>query len=310
MTTSTGPPAADWYPDPGGPPARLRYWDGARWTGWVATDGVVAVAPVQEPRLVATQWRAGADPMGSEPDGDARMELGGSALGVALGAVVWSVALAIGAGVGADLVGLDTDAQLLAAGALGLYVGLVLGCVVVQRQHGTPGRFLQDYGLQRRRGDWWRGLVASLAARGGGMVLAVLLAVSLGDLLDGDEIDQLPTSGDGDPTAGLLITFAFVAVVVAPVVEELFFRGLLLRALEGVVPDWLALLVQGVLFGLAHMTLGAGLVNALVVVPIAFAGLTFGWLAQRYRRLGPVIFGHAWFNVVAVVITLVILAVD
>ena len=299
MTTTTGAPTAAWYPDPGGPPSRLRWWDGVRWTGWVSVDGVVLASPVPAPGTEAT----------ASPD-DPRMELGAKALGLTLASVAWSIALTVASGVAAVALGFDSDAQLLVAGALGLYTGLVLGCVVVHRQHGTPGRFREDFGLTYGRGDWWRGLVASLAARGGGMVLAIIVAVGLGDLLDGREIDQLPTSGDGDPTAAFLITFAIVAVIVAPIVEELFFRGLLLRALEGVMPDWAALLVQGVLFGLAHISFGAGLVNVLVVLPIGFAGLALGWLAQRYRRLGPGILGHAWFNLVAVVVTLIVIAVD
>jgi uncharacterized protein len=295
MTTSATTAPAGWYPDPMALPASppvLRWWDGVRWAGWVAVDGVVSASPIREP---------GRQP--SEPD-DERMVLGGPALGLTIAAVVWSIVLTIGVTVVAALVGLDTDAQLLAAGALGLYAGLVLGCVVVHRRFGTPGRFRRDYGFTYGRGDWWRGLVASLAARGGGMVLAVILAIVLGDLIDADEIDQLPT--DGDTTAAFLLTFAVVALVLAPIVEELFFRGLLLRALEGVVPDWLALGIQGVLFGLAHVSFGFGLGNLLVVVPIGFGGVAFGWLAQRYRRLGQWILGHAWFNLVAVLVTVVV----
>ena len=293
MSTSTASTPAGWYPDPLGSEGALRWWDGVRWAGWVASDGVVSASPIREP---------GRDPV------DERMVLGGPALGLTIAAVVWSIVLTIAVTVVAAVVGLDTDAQLLAASAIGLYAGLVLGCVVVQRRFGTPGRFRRDYGFAYGRGDWWRGLVGSLAARGGGMVLAVILAIVLGDLIDADEIDTLPT--DGDPTVALLLTFAVVALVVAPIVEELFFRGLLLRALEGVVPDWLALGIQGVLFGLAHISFGFGLGNLLVVVPIAFGGVAFGWLAQRYRRLGPGILGHAWFNLVAVLVTVVIVVVD
>ena len=303
MTETSSPPAADWYPDPGGPPSRLRWWDGVRWSGWVAVDGQVLASPVPRPGGVGHS-RSGVDPV------DTRMELGAKALGITIATIVWSLALTVGTSVVAIALGFDTDAQLLAASGIGLYTGLVLGCVVVQRQHGTPGRFRQDFGLEVGKGDWWRGGVASLAARGGGGVLAVIIAMALGDVLEGREIDQLPTSGGSDPTAALLLTFAVVAVVVAPVVEELFFRGLLMRSLEGVLPDWAALLVQGVVFGLAHLSFAAGIVNLLVVVPIGFAGLAFGWLAQRYRRLGPGIWGHVWFNVFATIAMLVIISVD
>ena len=42
-------PPANWYPDPSGPPAQLRYWDGSAWT-----DNVVPPAPAPPPRPVPT----------------------------------------------------------------------------------------------------------------------------------------------------------------------------------------------------------------------------------------------------------------
>ena len=138
MSTSTASTPAGWYPDPLGSEGALRWWDGVRWAGWVASDGVVSASPIRGP---------GRDPV------DERMVLGGPALGLTIAAVVWSIVLTIAVTVVAAVVGLDTDAQLLAASAIGLYAGLVLGCVVVQRRFGTPGRFRRDYGFAYGRGD-------------------------------------------------------------------------------------------------------------------------------------------------------------
>src|SRR6185295_11237615 len=38
VMTAPLPPAADWYPDPLGRGA-YRYWDGGRWTQWIADGG-------------------------------------------------------------------------------------------------------------------------------------------------------------------------------------------------------------------------------------------------------------------------------
>jgi hypothetical protein len=47
--TSTGGPAASWYPDPTGRHEH-RYWDGERWTVHVADNGVTGVdGPTQQP---------------------------------------------------------------------------------------------------------------------------------------------------------------------------------------------------------------------------------------------------------------------
>ena len=49
--TSTGRPAAAWYPDPTGR-HQHRYWDGERWTTNVADDGVTAFdGPAQQPTV-------------------------------------------------------------------------------------------------------------------------------------------------------------------------------------------------------------------------------------------------------------------
>jgi hypothetical protein len=44
MTTAP----ADWYPDPQ-QPTRLRYWDGAGWTGYLVDPGQPAVVRYERP---------------------------------------------------------------------------------------------------------------------------------------------------------------------------------------------------------------------------------------------------------------------
>jgi membrane protease YdiL (CAAX protease family) len=285
--TGTRVPAG-WHADPGDP-STLRWWDGLRWTTWVyGPEGVTEAAL---PHL------------GDEEPEDRRVALPGSALGLTLLAVVWSIALAVGGNLLADAVGLSTDAEQTAFASVGLYSGLVLGCLAVRARYGTDRGFAVDFGIHYRRGDWAKGLVGSFAARGGGGLLGAIVALILYSQV-GDHNRAAPDTGTSDPTVAFLVVFAVVAVLVAPLIEELFFRGLLLRVLEGVVHPTLALLIQAVLFGAAHLRPEYGWENLIILAVIGFGGLVLGWLAQRYRRLGPGMACHAWFNLYALVVTL------
>jgi hypothetical protein len=93
-------------------------------------------------------------------------------------------------------------------------------------------------------------------------------------------------------SGSVVVIFLFLAVG-APLVEELFFRGLLLRSLLERTRPALAIPVSAVLFGLAHF-------EALQFGGLAVFGLVLGVLAWRTGRLGPSIGAHAAFNAAAV----------
>jgi uncharacterized protein len=103
-----------------------------------------------------------------------------------------------------------------------------------------------------------------------------------------------------------LLVAAALAVVGAPIIEELFFRGLLMRALQHVTGTAGAVVVQAFVFGLCHMNPVYGLLNVGVVASITVFGIIVGAVAQRYRRLGPGMAAHAFFNLLAVVVMLVV----
>ena len=99
---------------------------------------------------------------------------------------------------------------------------------------------------------------------------------------------------------GSLAVIGALTVMVVPVVEELFFRGLVLRSLlrltKGAGPRLgvvLAVVTTGVIFGLAHF-------EALELLGLAAFGVVLSAMAVRFRRLGPSIFAHATFNFLAI----------
>jgi membrane protease YdiL (CAAX protease family) len=87
----------------------------------------------------------------------------------------------------------------------------------------------------------------------------------------------------------------FVAVG-APIVEELFFRGLVLRSLERRFGSTWAVALSSVLFGLAHPQPLPAKALVLVMVSLAALGALLATLAVRTGRLGPSIVTHAVFN--------------
>ena len=86
--------------------------------------------------------------------------------------------------------------------------------------------------------------------------------------------------------------WGYVAVgILAPLAEEVVFRGAILRTLLGIMSKknhWVAIIISAALFGLAHFN-AAQFVNALLM------GLLLGWMYYRTGSLVPGILLH-WVN--------------
>jgi len=100
-----------------------------------------------------------------------------------------------------------------------------------------------------------------------------------------DLLQRLAADGLHSNTA---IAAVLLAVLLAPVVEELLFRGYFYTAFRTRYPAVVALPLTAALFGLAH-----GLAYAL---PVAVLGYWFGCLREQHRALLPAVFAHALHN--------------
>lgn len=114
------------------------------------------------------------------------------------------------------------------------------------------------------------------------------------------------TEGIGDlaDDRGYVITVLVTAVIAAPFVEEIVFRGLVMRGLlsrMGAVP---AIAIQGVLFGVAHVDPVRGEGNLGLAMILSGVGLVLGGSAYLFRRLGPTIVSHMITNTVAMTVAL------
>lgn len=85
---------------------------------------------------------------------------------------------------------------------------------------------------------------------------------------------------------------AWRALLIYPVLEEMFFRGLMMPLLRRYFPGWLAVGVPTALFALTHF--GGGWANVLFA---AAMGLVFARLVIRTESLFPAIVCHVAVNV-------------
>jgi membrane protease YdiL (CAAX protease family) len=179
-----------------------------------------------------------------------------------------------------------------ATGLLG--VAAVLASRRPARQSGGAERALGfDLPLWRDAGQVLRWSLLLLLAQAG----AVALAGALVPALSGLPADNASFLRDQPPAA--LVALVVAAVLVAPVLEELLFRGVVLRGLMLHVGFWPAALACSTVFGVFHAT-GTGVEAVPIVLATGVFGLGLCLLTRRTGRLGPAIGVHALRNALAV----------
>ena len=139
-------------------------------------------------------------------------------------------------------------------------------------------------------------------------VLIALLFLPLSNLLFPEGRPQEITDIIADAQSLPLVTGLVLAtVLLAPVTEELLFRGVLLTALEPRGRRF-AVVMTALVFSAVHV-LGLDVdrlwQSAVVVLPPLFIlGVLLAWLTQRSGRLGPAILLHSGWNLLAAVVLL------
>jgi hypothetical protein len=96
----------------------------------------------------------------------------------------------------------------------------------------------------------------------------------------------------------LLALMIALALVVAPIVEELVFRAGIFRFLRSRAPRWVAFAVSGGLFALLHG-------NWVSALPLFVLGLVFAAAYERTGRLAVPMLAHALFNLNTLLLVLV-----
>jgi membrane protease YdiL (CAAX protease family) len=212
----------------------------------------------------------------------------GDFLWIYLAGIVASVVCgAIGFAITGDTTG-HIGALTTALSTFGQFGTWFAGVVFIAR---TKGRSVRaDFGLTLQLRDWW----APFAGLGLFLVGNALI-LPLVNIADARQavVDDLNRAGGAK-----LAVFAVVASVVAPVCEELLFRGLLLRALRRRMSPTAAVIVQALAFALAHPMLSPTLGDLAVVPAIFLLGAASGVVAVRRGDLSASIMMHIGFNLV------------
>lgn len=181
----------------------------------------------------------------------------------------------------------DRSFGLAVATIAGLWVGFVGASVLAARRKGS-GSLVGDFGFRLEKRDVPLGIAAGLVSQ---FVLIPLIYLPFGD-----RVKDLGRDNEAlvDSTHGIaLLVLALLLAVGAPLVEELFFRGLLQRALVRRLGPAPGIVVGAVVFGLTHF-------DVLGLLGLAVFGVVLGVLAHRTGRLGPGIVAHVVFNAAAV----------
>jgi membrane protease YdiL (CAAX protease family) len=141
----------------------------------------------------------------------------------------------------------------------------------------------------RRPTSWWTAVKIGFGIGVGMTILGILL----NPLLHPGR-EQGITPDTWQPRhAGAYVANALVIAVVAPIVEELTFRGLGVSLLLRY-GRWIAIIGTGVAFGLAH-----GLVQAFPI--LAAFGIGLAYLRLRVNSVYPGMIVHGLFNAVALI---------
>ena len=239
-------------------------------------------------------------------------------VGPSVGPVIWTPleAVAIAAVALATFLGKDallSSALVLAmppegrvmarVGVLVVFYAVQLA-VLTMLAHRRGSALFAAFGLTRIRaslGSWFTAaswvLLLLFATRIGAWVWGVI-AQAIG--IDAPSAtDSGLTASFGAGTAGLMLSVILV-VIVAPLVEEMLFRGVLLSALGNHFGAGVSLVGQAVLFAAYHF-------STWMFVPMLMLGLACGYLTQHRGSLVPAVVLHALFNAVPVAIAFLLL---
>jgi membrane protease YdiL (CAAX protease family) len=176
------------------------------------------------------------------------------------------------------------------AASAAIVYAFVLGLVLLIARGGATRELL----ALRPPPSWARALGWALLV----FVLVLIVGAALDPFLDAGEEQGLAPSGWDADRAAAFAANTLVVVAIAPLVEELTYRGLgysLLRP-YGMAS---AIIGVGVAFGLAH-----GLLEALPILALFGMGLAF--LRERSDSVYPPILLHGAFNGFALAVSVVV----
>jgi uncharacterized protein len=217
----------------------------------------------------------------------------GVALGLTLGALA-SIMVDVVGRVGGSSVAHPTPAVSIVADIV-FDLGFVVAAFWLASLSGRPRA--ADFGFRRVR---FRTAVKAFVLGAAGYYG---LTAAYGSLLRLRGSDKLPSElGVTHSTAALVAASVFVCAI-APMAEEFFFRGFFFGALRNLkvkvlgreLGPWIAAVVTGILFGLAH----TGSASSQYLIPLGFLGFVLCLVRWRTGSLYPCMALHSANNALA-----------
>jgi membrane protease YdiL (CAAX protease family) len=185
----------------------------------------------------------------------------------------------------------DDDSPLVTVVATLIQGIFFVGAALVLARSIAPPR-PWHFGL--RRAPLWR----TIGWAALGMLAFYVLTAAYAAIVD-PQAEQDVTDSLGADTGTLgLIAAGTMVIVIAPFVEELFFRGFFYRSLRTRYPIVVAALIDGLIFGLIHFSFD-GADGLLILPPLAFLGIIFCLVYEKTKSLWAVIGMHAFNNTIA-----------
>lgn len=183
----------------------------------------------------------------------------------------------------------DSPMAYLAIMATLFGLALLAAAISVLRFGKTAGWLL---GFRRASVEWWLGAMVGM------VVLSFLLAAIAAPLLE--RLTGLPAKMSTTDIVAQLLTSTWLALaatlvisVLAPVVEEVIFRGVIYGWLIGRFSRWTAIIGSAIPFGIAHG-------EPVHMLTAGILGLWLGFVRWRCGSIWPCIFAHIVNNTVFV----------
>ena len=183
----------------------------------------------------------------------------------------------------------DQLPRIVMVAALAQYAAMYVGLRLLSSRKGT-GDFQEDYHLHVSSNDW------PFVLYGAGLLFASAIALSgLFSWLGVDAPTQeVVEAAESSESLGEIAIIVLVIAVLAPILEEMLFRGVLLDVLKSRMALNPAIWTTGIVFGIVHLTDPASL---LLVPALAGLGVILGFARERSGgSLSRPILMHMGFN--------------
>lgn len=196
------------------------------------------------------------------------------------------------------VIGNEDVANLVASAAIAI-LNVAILLFWLSRRHpgwasmiGFPSRVLPEI----RAGVGFGLILYPGIAFGVGLVINLLLHAISGRSVS--TTDQVPTDL---PPFGVAVTILY-AIVIAPIHEEFFFRGILFRSLRDRYGFGIGATSSGAAFGLVHYVPAPFLDSLLLMSVMVFTGFALAYLYERRGNVVASMIAHATFNTIGLIL--------